>query len=62
MTKSDMGVKGGGCKQKRETVTREGRLGSEVDFYSDVINERTLNKRRSKDERSTFRFHGGVSG
>ena len=58
-----MGQKGGGgCKQKRQTVTREGRLGSEVDFYSDVINERTLSKRRSKDEKSTFRLRGGGVG
>ena len=43
-------------------MTREGRLGSEVDFYSDVINERTLSKRRSKDEKSTFRLRGGGVG
>ena len=39
-----------------------GKWGLKSKMYSDVINERTLSERRSKDEKYTLRLRGELMG
>ena len=43
-------------------MTKGAQVESLVAFYIDIINERTLGERRSKDLQITFRLQSGVGG